>query len=44
MTLMLIKILTYDVLCKKVHLAREPNTQFLVNLHSDAVKGFDASM
>ena len=25
-------------------LAREPNPQFLVNLHSDAVKGCDTSM
>ena len=25
-------------------IAREPNPQFLVNLHSDAVKGCDASM
>ena len=28
----------------KQHLAREPNPQFLVNLHSDAVKGCDTSM
>ena len=25
-------------------IAREPNPQFLVNLHSDAVKGCDTSM
>ena len=27
-----------------VLIAREPNPQFLVNLHSDAVKGCDTSM
>ena len=30
--------------CYILILAREPNPQFLVNLHSDAVKGCDISM